>query len=146
MLLVLGAHSLPSGQPRTSRADSHAAPPPWVVGLILGAMGFVWAIFFLLGWGTGSLPNVPVGIALAGGLGWAILAFCLVRTWISRFDWGDTHRFALVFGGVVAWMLGGFVVFKVAGALRIDWIGKGVLNAAAAIWLFSLWPLKGRRT
>jgi hypothetical protein len=84
--------------------------------------------------------------ALAGGLAWAILAFCLVWRWISSFDWGDTHRFALVLGGVVAWMLGGFVVFKVAGALRIDWIGKGVLNAAAAIWLFSLWPLGGRRT
>jgi len=61
-------------------------------------------------------------------------------------NWGDMHRFALVLGGVVAWMLGGFVVFKVAGALRIDWIGKGVLNAAAAIWLFSLWPLGGRRS
>ena len=51
VLLILGAHSLPSGQPRRSHADSHPAPPPWVVGLILGAMGFVWAIFFLLGWG-----------------------------------------------------------------------------------------------
>jgi hypothetical protein len=46
----------------------------------------------------------------------------------------------------VAWMLGGFVVFKVAGALRIDWIGKSVLNAAATMWLFSLLPLGGRRT
>jgi hypothetical protein len=146
VLLVLGAHSLPSGLPRRSRGNSHAAPSPWVVGLILGAMGFVWAIFFLLGWGTGSLPKVPVGVALAGGLGWAILAFCLVWRWISSFDWGDTHRLALVLGGVTAWMLGGFVVFKVAGALRIDWIGKGVLNAAAAIWLFSLWPLGGRRS
>jgi hypothetical protein len=145
VLLILGAHALPSRQPRRSRADSHPAPPPWVVGLILGVMGFVWAIFFLIGWGTGSLPNFPVGIALAAGLGWAILAFCLVRRWTSRFDWGDMHRFALVLGGVVAWMLGGFVVFKVAGALRIDWIGKGVLNAAAAIWLFSLSPLGRRR-
>jgi hypothetical protein len=85
-------------------------------------------------------------MVLAGGLGWAILAFYLVWRWISRFDWGDAHRFAPVLGGIVAWMLGGFVVFKVAGALRIDWIGKGVLNAAAAIWLFSLWPLGGRRT
>jgi hypothetical protein len=146
VLLILGAHSLPSGQTRRSRGDSHAAPSPWVVGLILSAMGFVWAIFFLLGWGTGSLPKVPVGVALAGGLCWAILAFCLVLRWISSFDWGDTHRLALVLGRVTAWMLGGFVVFKVAGALRIDWIGKGVLNAAAAIWLFSLWPLGGRRS
>jgi len=145
VLLILGAHSLPSGRPRRSRAESHAAPPSWVVGVILGAMGFVWAIFFLVGWGSGSLPNVPIVIALAGGLGWAILAFCLAWRWISSFDWGDTHRFALVLGGAVAWMLGGFVVFKVAGALRIDWIGKGILNAAAAIWLFSLWPLGGRR-
>ena len=40
-------------------------------------------------------------------------------------------------------MLGGFVVFKVAGALRIDWIGEGVLNAAAAMWLLSLRPSEG---
>jgi hypothetical protein len=146
VLLILAARSLPSEQPLRSRADSHAAPPPRVVGLNLGAMGFVWAIFFLLGWGTGVLPNIPAGIALAAGLGWAIIAFYLVCSWTSRFDWGDTHRVALVLGGVVAWMLGGFVVFGVSGALRMDWIGKGVLNAAAAIWLFSLWPLGGRRT
>jgi len=146
VLLVLGARSLPSSQPPSSRARSHAAPPPWVVGLILGAMGFAWAIFFLLGWGRGALPNLAVWIALAGGLAWAALAFCLVWRWTSRFDWGDAHRFAIVLGGIVGWMLGGFVVFKVAGALRLDWIGKGVLNATAAIWLLSLWPLRERRS
>jgi hypothetical protein len=35
-------------------------------------------------------------------------------------------------------MLGGFVVFKVGGALRIDWIGKAILNVAAVAWLIAL--------
>ena len=29
---------------------------------------------------------------------------------------------------------------------KSHYLGKGVLNAVAAIWLFSLWPLGGRRT
>ena len=35
-------------------------------------------------------------------------------------------------------MLGGFVVFKIGGALRIDWIGKAVIDMAAILSLFSL--------
>jgi hypothetical protein len=27
--------------------------------------------------------------------------------------------------------IGGFVVFKIGGALRLDWIGKAVMNIAA---------------
>jgi hypothetical protein len=62
-----------------------------------------------------------------------------VRQWTSSPDWSDAHRFALVLGGVVAGMFGGFVVFRVGGALRIDWIGKAVLDAAAIAWLLSFW-------
>ena len=42
-------------------------------------------------------------------------------------------------------MLGGFVVFKIGGALRIDWIGKAVLDVAATAWLISIWPTVRRR-
>jgi hypothetical protein len=45
------------------------------------------------------------------------------------------HRYALVCGGVLACMLGGFIVFKLGGALPIDWIGKAVLDTAAAACL-----------
>ena len=66
------------------------------------------------------------------GLVWAGFTLFLMRVWTSCPDWCDMHRYALVCGGVVACILGGFVVFKVGGALPMDWIGKAVVDAAAA--------------
>jgi hypothetical protein len=57
--------------------------------------------------------------------------FFLMQQWTSSPNWCDMHRYALVCGGVLACMLGGFVVFKLGGALPIDWIGKAVLDIAA---------------
>jgi hypothetical protein len=136
LLLILAAYLLPLSRPREGRLTSHSAPSPWLVGLIGCALGAPWAAFILLAFGPA--PGIPSGAVLAGGLAWAALTFLLVRRWASSCNWHDTHRLALVFGGVVACMLGGFVVFKVGGALRIDWIGKAVLNAAAIVWLVSL--------
>jgi hypothetical protein len=45
------------------------------------------------------------------------------------------HRYALVFGGILACMLEGFVAFKTGGALTIDWIGMAVLNVTAVLWM-----------
>jgi hypothetical protein len=39
---------------------------------------------------------------------------------------------------MLACMLGGFIVFKVTGAERIDWIVKSILNAATIAGLISL--------
>ncbi len=138
VMLVLAAHTVPSGHPRHDHTASHFAPSPRVVGTVICALGAPWAALILLGWETGSLPSVPFGFVLAGGLAWAILTYFLVWRWTSSFNWGDAHCFALVFGGVLACMLGGFVVYKVGGALRIDWIGKCTLNAVAVTWLLSL--------
>jgi hypothetical protein len=49
------------------------------------------------------------------------------------------------FGGVLACMLGGFVVFKAGGALPVDWMGKTVLNGAAFAWLVSIQRAVRRR-
>jgi hypothetical protein len=127
--LVLSAYLLP-GPPQKSGRD---APSPWLCGLIVCALGSPWAAFVLLGFG--SFPRVPFTAALAVGIAVAALAYLLVRRWTSRKDWSDRHRFAVVFGGILACMIGGFAVFQVGGALRIDWIGKAVLNAAAILWL-----------
>jgi hypothetical protein len=64
--------------------------------------------------------------------------------WTSGRGWGDAHRYASVFGGVLGNMLGGFVVFEVGGALPVDWIGKAILNLAATAWLIAI-GLKLRR-
>jgi hypothetical protein len=96
--------------------------------------------------GFGSLPAVPFQVALAAGVAWCGLTLFLMRRWTSSSGWNDWHRFALVFGGILGCMLGGFVVFKVGGALRMDWIGKAVLNVAALVWLAGVGRRLGRPT
>lgn len=136
LLLILAAYALPSARPRASSTLSPSAPTPWLIGLTVTILGSPWGAFVLLGFG--SAPAVPFRLAFAVGLAWAVLTLFLVRRWTSSSDWGDAHRFALVLGGVLGCMLGGFVVFEVGGALRIDWIGKAILNAAAVVWLMAV--------
>ncbi len=140
-LLGLGAYALPSAR---SRDTQHAAPAPLVVGLTVTGLGAPWAAFVLPGFG--SLPKVPYLLALAAGLAWCGLTLFLMGRWTSSAGWNDLHRFALVFGGILGCMLGGFVVFKVGGALRIDWIGKTLLNVAAVAWLVAVGQGVGRRS
>lgn len=126
------AFALPVSKPASA---SRLAPPPTLVGLNTWIMGTPWAAFVLLAYG--ALPNVPVSLALIGGLAWSGVTFFLVQQWTSSANWNDSHRFALVFGATLACMTGGFVVFASGGALPIDWIGKAILNAGAVVWL--LW-------
>jgi len=135
LLLILGAYAMPSGRTRDDHAASYSAPPPWLVGLILFALGFPWGAFVLLGFGV--FPGMPFSMVLAGALAWAALTLFLMWRWTASPGWNDVHRYALVACGIMACMLGGFAVFKVGGALRVDWIGKAILNGAATAWLFS---------
>ena len=141
-LLVLAAYVLPNSPPRSGRTG-RTAPAPWVVGLIVTILGTTWAAYVLLGFG--SLPDFPFPFALAAGLAWSVLTLFLLWRWTSSPGWGDAHRFDLVFGGVLGCMLGGFVVFNVGGALRIDWIGKAILNVAAVAWLITVGRVIGPR-
>ncbi|MGC1223839.1 MAG: hypothetical protein WA872_18835 [Candidatus Sulfotelmatobacter sp.] len=50
-----------------------------------------------------------------------------------RFYSGEIGKFG--FSGILGFMFGGFVVFKVRGALRIDWIGKRSFNVFAVAGL-----------
>ena len=76
-----------------------------------------------------------------------MLTLGLVLRWTSASDWGEQHRYALVLAGVISCCLGGFLVFKVGGALRIDWIGKTICNTAAILWLIAMHPrIVGRNT
>ena len=127
-LLVLTAYVLPT--PKKSEAG---APLPWLVTAILTVLASLWGAFVLLGFG--SLPGVPYQVALAAGLAWCVVTLLLVQRWTSSRDWSDRHRFATVLGGVLGCCIGGFVMFRISGALRIDWIGKAILDAAAIVWL-----------
>lgn len=136
ILLILCAYALPSSHLREDDVVSHVAPGPWTVVLVFCSLGLPWSAFVLAGFG--SFPSIPFSAALAAGLIWAGATFLVARRWTRAPNWSDTHVFASVSGGILACMLGGFIVFKVGGALRIDWIGKAVLNVIAALWLLSV--------
>jgi hypothetical protein len=132
-LLVLAAYKTP---PLPKRGGT--TPPPWVVGMAVVLLGSPWSAYVLLGFG--SFPALPYWLALAAALLWCMLTLRLLLRWTSASDWGDRHRYALVLAGVLSCSLGGFLVFKVGGALRIDWIGKTIFNAAAILWLIAIHP------
>ena len=137
-LLVFAAYKTP---PLPQRAAT--ASPPWVVALATVVLGSPWPAYVLLGFG--SFPAIPPPLALGGALLWWMSTLGLLLRWTSASDWGDQHRYALVLAGVISCCLGGFLVFKVGGALRIDWIGKTIFNTAAILWLIALGPrLAGR--
>jgi hypothetical protein len=136
-MLILAGYALPNR--KSGVIVSRTAPSPWLVGMATCILGSPWAAFALFGFGT--YPNIPYTLVLGGGLTWGAVTLFLLMRWTASPGWGDSQRYALVFGGVLACMIGGFAVFKVGGALRIDWIGKAVLNAATLVWLIVL----GRR-
>jgi hypothetical protein len=146
LLLVLGAYLLPFRRSKERGVDSHSVPEAWLVGLIICTLATPWTTFVLLGYGY--LPTLPFASVLALGLLWAAITFFLVQRSTSNANWSDAHRFAALSGGVQACMLGGFVVFKVGGALRralrSDWIGKAVLNLIAVAGLMSVRRSVGR--
>lgn len=132
--LIAIAYLLPS---RQSSGTGTASPS--IVGVTVTILGTIWSAFVLLSYG--SFPAIRFEFALAGGIALCILAFALLHRWTASPAWGDRHRFAVVAGGVLGCVLGGFVLFKVGGALRIDWIGKTIFDVAAILWL----SLIGRR-
>lgn len=128
-LLILAAYLLPSPHRKTDGG----VPSPWMLTLIVTVLASLWAEFVLFGFG--DFPGAPYQAILAAGLAWCILAFFLLQRWSSSRDWSDAHRFAVVLGGVLGCCIGGFVNFKLGGALRIDWIGQVVFDSAAITWL-----------
>jgi hypothetical protein len=118
---------------RPAHGTNRSVPGSWLVGLVAFVLGLQW--FGLIFLAYGAVPRLPSWIPLVSGLALAAGAFGLIASWYRRAGWTDSHRLALVFGGMVASMLAGFPVFLFGGALAIDWIGKVVLNVVAIILL-----------
>lgn len=138
LLLIWAAFALPDSQSKR-RDIPLSIPRPWLVGLTVCGLGFPWGTFVLVGYG--SFPWIPSELVMTAALAWVLSVFFLMRRWISSPAWQETHRFAVVFGAIMACILSGFVVFQVGGALRLDWIGKAMLDAIAVVGLAGL----GRR-
>lgn len=132
--LVAVAYLLPSRQ-----KQDLVVPSPGIVGLTVTIFGTIWSAFVMMGYG--SFPAIRYDVALAGGAALCILSFVLMDRWTSSHAWSDFHSFAAALGGILGCILGGFIMFKIGGALRIDWVGKTILDLAAIAWLLTV----GRR-
>jgi hypothetical protein len=135
LLLVVSAYALPTLRRASESSNAKKVPSAWRVGATCFALGAPWAAFALLGWGTGAVPKVPFQAVLACGGAWAALTLLLMQRWTSSRDWNDAHRYSVVFGGIMACIVGGFAMFKFGGALRVDWVGKAILDTVAIVWL-----------
>jgi len=134
-LLVVVAFVVPVAWPQKMQAG-RPSPRPWRLGLAAALLGLPWGTFVLVSYGTWLWIQPAVIIPLA--LGWALLAFLLLRGWTSQPGWQDSHRLAVVFGAITACMVSGFIVFAVGGAWPMDWIGKAIMNLAAVAGLSRL--------
>lgn len=142
MFIALGL-GLPrrAGKPATKRAWS-----PWILGLIAFIFGLFWWIMVGLPYipasvFRGASPLVPIVI----GLIWAALALQVIRSLSSnRKSWQDRHRLALIFGAVLASMIGS--TLGTLAASPLDKIGKLIFDLIAFILLVILaWLLRKRR-
>jgi hypothetical protein len=134
LMLLMGAFGLREYR-LCNPERAWSAPRPWLLGLATFLLSLV--CFLLIGIAYGAAPRLPFWIAMAGGVAWAVLSLMLIPRWASSSSWNEMHRFALVFGAMLASMSAGFMIFA-GGALLIDWIGKAVLNVIAVmlmIWL-----------
>ena len=125
-LLALAAYLL-RGVRR--QETSHRATPWWVAGAAAMAFGFPW--YLLMRPIFGARSTLPFGIWMAGGIGWSVLAYVVLRYLSSSQGWTDMHRWALVFGATLVCMIAGF-----AGSSawpRVDVVGKWVLDICAVI-------------
>jgi hypothetical protein len=137
IVLLVAAAFGPWAAPRSGEPGSgRSAPDPWLVGSIAFLFGLPWSVLVLLAFGI--FPTVPFEVTLIAGVVCVCAVLFLFGRWTSSPSWDDRHRFAVVFGGIVACMAGGFVIFAVGGALPVDRIGKVVFDAIAFLWLARL--------
>jgi hypothetical protein len=108
-------------------------PPAWIIGPVAFLLAAPW--FMVIGWSFGSMPNLPVWVAIASSITWAVAAFFLFVWWTSSSGWSNLHGLACACGALTASMVMGFLA---GGWKRVDLIGKIVLDVAAVIAMIAL--------
>jgi hypothetical protein len=126
--------------PRTPRR----ARSPWLAGLLGFIFGLFWWLLVIFAYLDRSMVRGLSPLApLAAGVAWAGLAYLAVRRLASAEGWQDIHRLALIFGALLASMLGGTV--SLITASPADRLGKLVLDVVAVILLSAFaWRLRRR--
>jgi hypothetical protein len=140
VLLILSAYGL--------RSRGHAdwtAPrfvgPAWIAALVAFLLAAPW--FMVIGWAFGSMPYLPVWIAIGYALAWSIAAFLLFRWWASSPAWNELHSVAAASGALTGSMVMGFLAVPWT---RVDLIGKIVLDVSAVAGMIYLtWKAQGRK-
>ncbi|MFI5454803.1 MAG: hypothetical protein ACHRXM_05070 [Isosphaerales bacterium] len=136
-IVALAATALgPQWSSRPEHRTNRPAPRPWPVGLVAFGLGLPWFALVFLAYG--AAPTLPPVIPLVAGLALAGVAFSLIAHVSRSPAWQDSCRLAIIFGGILASMLAGFLVLKLGGAPPIDVIGKLVLNVIAVLLLIRL--------
>jgi hypothetical protein len=49
---------------------------------------------------------LPFWIPMIGGIAWAATVFFRIRRWSSASGWGDVHQYPLIFGAMMAPIVG----------------------------------------
>ena len=112
-------------------------PAPGLLGVITLALGLPWYGIIMLAFTSDpKFRALPFWIPMTGGIAWAAMVFLIIRRWSSASDWGDAHRYALIFGATMVPIVGGF-----AGSgswPRTDRMGKTVFDLIAIFLLIAL--------
>lgn len=141
--LVIGTLYLRPGVGRVGSAG-HRAWSPWLVGPIAFIFGLFWFIPIAFPYlepaqFDGLSPFIPIGFALV----WSGLTLLFVRHQTTGQGWRDGHRLALIFGAILASMVGG--VLLVVTAEPIDKLGKLAFDLIAIIALaWFAWRMRQR--
>lgn len=126
---------------RGTRLQARTIPSPWAIAIIALLFGLPWYGIMALVFSRG--PHPPFWIPLFAGVLWAGFAYGVFRIFTSSSAWSDRHRCAAAFAGTIVCMAGGFL--GSGSWLRIDLIGKCVLNAIAVVAFVLLLRRVGKR-
>lgn len=109
------------------------AGPAWLAAIV--ALGVAAPWFTVIGWAYGSMPKLPVWIAISSALTYALIAFLVYKRWTARSGWGELHSVLAASGALLASMIMGFLEGNWS---RVDLIGKIVLDLAAVLGMIYL--------
>ncbi|HUA16882.1 MAG TPA: hypothetical protein VMG31_16430 [Verrucomicrobiae bacterium] len=123
-LLVLAAFALRAIGKRSE--TTRTAGPAWLAAIVACLLAAPW--FMVIGWAYGTMPKLPVWIAIASGLAWAAVSFLIFLWWTATPAWTELHSIMAATGALIASMGMGFLE---GGWNRVDLIGKIILDAAA---------------
>ena len=139
-LVYLGLKS-PRESPGKAGVGLKAAPGLWKVGLTAFCWGLPWCGLVLVAYG--AVPGLPPALSLVQGLVLAACGLLLFRRWKESGGWNTRHELAFIQGALLASMVVGFALLRLAQVpwISIDIIGKLVLNLFAIKFLFKLGKL-----